>query len=237
MGPWTGLVFDRDVSCASPLKLSLIKPQTAKGNLSDAITSVIHPLLPPLSRPLPPISSLVFFNAPGSSSESTEEQALRVEMGIRTERELASDAEDARKRQRREEPDVRASVTTSTSTSTVTVQSTVVSPDPVPIIAAPTFGSIPVAPTEKLPSSAPAAQAPSESIDNIEHAHPETTAGHGSLSVQAVPPPVVLPPDVTTATVHVPVAGPSTTADAMGEDDDFEMPEINMESDTDEDEE
>lgn len=207
--------------------------QTSKGNLSDAITSVIHPLLPPLSRPLPPISSLVFFNAPGTSSESTEEQALRREMGIRIERELASDAEDARKRQRMEEPEVHASVTTTTST--VTVQSTSVSPPSALPVATPTFGSAPVA-SEQIPAST-SATLPSEAAVQVEHAHPDITIGHGSLSVQAVPPPVVLPPDVTTASVHVPVAGASAAAQAMEEDDDFEMPEINLESDTDEDEE
>jgi hypothetical protein len=221
--------------CKSGVFISALanRTQTAKGDLSDAITSVIHPLLPPLSRPLPPISSLVFFNAPGTSSESTEEQALRREMGIRTERELASDAEDARKRQRMEEPEVHASVTTTTST--VTVQSTTVSPPSALPVATPTFGSVPVV-SEQVQISAPVPALP-ETIVHVEHAHPDITIGHGSLSVQAVPPPVVLPPDVTTASVHVPVAGTSTAAHAMEEDDDFEMPEINLESDTDEDEE
>lgn len=62
-------------------------------------------------------------------------------------------------------------------------------------------------------------------------------APHALLSVQAVPPPVVLPPDVTTASVHVPGISTTTGADAEGDDDDdFEMPEINLESDSEEEE-
>lgn len=233
MGPWTGLVLDRDVSPVSVACALADGPQNAKGNLSDAITSVIHPLLPPLSRPLPPLSSLVFLNAPGTLAESTEEQSLRAEMGIRTERELASDAEDARKRQRLDEP-VSASVTTATVTSTV--QSIVVTPPPAVPAVGPTFGSAPAVETRKLPPSAPPASAPVET-PAVEIAHPDASIGHGSLSVQAVPPPVVLPPDVTTSAVQTPMATRPAPRAVVEDDDDFEMPEINMESDTDEDEE
>lgn len=154
-------------------------------------------------------------------------------MGIRTERELASDAEDARKRQRLDEP-VSARVTTATVTSAV--QSTIAAPTPPAVsIAGPTFGSAPAVETRKLPPSAPPASAPVED-PAVENADSGAAIGHGSLSVQAVPPPVVLPPDVTTSASQASVGGPATAA-AVEDDDDFEMPEINMESDTDEDEE
>ncbi|KAJ9117158.1 hypothetical protein QFC20_000301 [Naganishia adeliensis] len=221
LGPWAGLMLDR----------------TASNDLSDAIASVIHPLLPPLSRPLPPISSLVFYNIPSTDFESSEEKKLRAEMGIMTEQEMTSgQEEEARKRLRVEEPEVPTSVT---STVTVVTQSTATAV--VPAASAVTSSAATSPPEKSVDEPSHAAQVPApfgqrQASDPIaEQDKPESHIGHGSLSVQAVPPPVVLPPDPTTASVHLAVAGPSAV-DAV-EDDDFEMPEINLESDTDEDEE
>ncbi|KAI5455060.1 hypothetical protein NCC49_002333 [Naganishia albida] len=221
LGPWAGLMLDRE---------------------ANAITSVIHPLLPPLSRPLPPISSLVFYNVPGTDGESAEEKTLRAEMGIMTEPELASSRQEdeARKRVRVEELEATDSV--ASSTVTVVKQSTAtVVPSPTPAAlpqtsqAAPS--SVPITTVQGPPMAAPMTLSEQSQTPTEPQAaeQPEANAiGHGSLSVQAVPPPVVLPPDSTT---HLPVAGVSVPVEAEEDDDDFEMPEINLESDTDEDEE
>lgn len=180
----------------------------------------------------------MFHNVPGTDSESTEERKLRAEMGLMTEQEMTSGQdEEARKRLRVEEPQVPTSVT---STVTVVTQSTATAV--VPVVPAIPTSSATIAPEKsasdstrgvEVPVSVKQSQAPAQ--HPVEQDKPEVHIGHGSLSVQAVPPPVVLPPDPTTASVHLPVAGSSAVETV--EDDDFEMPEINLESDTDEDEE
>lgn len=159
-----------------------------------------------------------------------------------TEPELTSSRQEdeARKRVRVEEPEA----TTSVASSSVTVvkQSTAtVVPSPTPAAlpqtsqAAPS--SVPITTVQGPPMAAPMTLSEQSQTPTEPQAadQPEAHAiGHGSLSVQAVPPPVVLPPDSTT---HLPVAGVSVPVEAEEDDDDFEMPEINLESDTDEDEE
>lgn len=154
-----------------------------------------------------------------------------------TEQEMTNgQEEEARKRLRVEEPEVPTSVT---STVTVVTQSTATAV--VPAASAVTSSAATSPPEKSVDEPSHAAQVPApfgqrQASDPIaEQDKPESHIGHGSLSVQAVPPPVVLPPDPTTASVHLAVAGPSAV-DAV-EDDDFEMPEINLESDTDEEEE
>jgi hypothetical protein len=180
----------------------------------------------------------VFYNVPGTDSESTEEKALRAEMGLMTEREMTSSLQEdeARKRVRVDEPEAPARVATSTVT-IIEQSTTTVMPLPaaIPEAAQAVASTAPARITQEPPISGPTPSTVSaQSQAPAREQHPEAHAiGHGSLSVQAVPPPVVLPPDPTT---HLPVPGLSAAADA-DEDDDFEMPEINLESDTDEDDE
>ncbi|KAJ9094861.1 hypothetical protein QFC19_007790 [Naganishia cerealis] len=223
VGPWAGLVIDIP---------------TSGDDFAEAITTVIHPLLPPLSRPLPPISSLAFYNVPGSADETTEERALRAELGLQTSLEATksqdaqrvADVEEEEPKRRRVVVEIKESVTTSAT-------SVVESPAILPLQQLTTIA--PSAVTRPEPSTAPPHAAPEMApVQNLPTAPLEAPlAQHGSLSVQAVPPPIVLPPDVTTASLHVPGMSTDVGGDAEADNDDFEMPEINLESDSDEEDE
>lgn len=51
---------------------------------STVLPAIVHPMAPPLSRPLPPISSMAFY-----SVDDEQEQALRKEVGLRNRAEAA----------------------------------------------------------------------------------------------------------------------------------------------------
>lgn len=57
----------------------------------DSFSLLLHPSLPPLHRPQPPLSQLHFF-----STETEEEKRLRLEMGFATELDLENEAGDER---------------------------------------------------------------------------------------------------------------------------------------------
>ena len=54
----------------------------------DSFSTILHPSLPPLHRPAPPLASLHFF-----TSETEEEKRLRLEMGFTTEADHDADAD------------------------------------------------------------------------------------------------------------------------------------------------
>ncbi|KAJ9097731.1 hypothetical protein QFC21_004769 [Naganishia friedmannii] len=219
VGPWAGLIIDRPAS---------------GDDFAEAITTVIHPLLPPLSRPLPPIASLVFYNTPGSAEESTEERTLRADLGLKTgvgatktrDAERTTDMDEEERKRKRVFVEVKESTTTTSTSFIGNTAAPVPRPSavaPPPVLTRPQVSAVIPTVPEMVAKQVPAAV--------------QLEAQHALLSVQAVPPPIVLPPDVTTASVHVPGILGAVSGDAVGDDDDFEMPEINLESDSDEEDE
>lgn len=204
---------------------------------SAQVGSIIHPSQPPLSRPLPPMSSLAFY-----SCESDQEKELREELGLAVESDPVSEAPPAKVRHL--SPPLQQQQQQS-----VVVQAPAPPPE-IPSIR--DLGSsksavsapLPATALYKTPSSAAAIETVAADVEMVEAVATDevpvpVAQAESSASFMSAPKTAITATGTSSvkeqSTIPVPV---STTAregvkyDSEGE----EMPEINLESDTDEDE-